>query len=244
MAQIPSGQDRTGEVFEEFSQAMSILATWIREKDEPVFAPWFARRPGVQVRNARHGEGGPGVGDDALPVGTAGLLLTGGPDIGIECLRQPVPDPSVIEEPEPVRDRWEFAAVRAALAERLPIFAICKGVQVLNVALGGTLYLDIPGHAQPEQRDGDLIPLRYADDATGVRFAYVNSSHHQALNHLGDGLQVEAWSVQDDIIEQVRLRDYPFCLGVQYHPERGSQYAPLFDAFFDQVLAPAFSASV
>ncbi len=222
---------------------MSILATWIREKDEPVFAPWFARRPGVQVRNARRGEGGPGEGDDVLPPDTAGLLLTGGPDIGIECLRQPVPDPSVIEEPEPVRDRWEFAAVRAALAERLPVFAICKGVQVLNVALGGTLHLDIPGHAQPEQRDGDLIPLRYADDAAGVRFACVNSSHHQALDRLGDGLQIEAWSAPDGIVEQVRLRGYPFCLGVQYHPERGSQYAPLFDAFFDQVLAPVFSAS-
>ncbi len=72
---------------------MSILATWIREKDEPVFAPWFARRPGVQVRNARHGEGGPGEGDDALPSGAAGLLLTGGPDIGRNACANPCPIP-------------------------------------------------------------------------------------------------------------------------------------------------------
>lgn len=222
---------------------MSILATWIRETDEPVFAPWFARRPAVQVRNARRGEGGTGTNGDVLPPGVVGLLLTGGPDIGLEFLRQPVPDPSVIEEPEPVRDRWEFAAVRAALGQRLPVFAICKGVQVLNVALGGTLHLDIPAHARPEQRDGDLVPLRYADDAPpGPRFACVNSSHHQALDRLGDGLTVEAWAAEDGIIEQVRLLDYPYCVGVQYHPERGGQYAPLFDEFFDHLLAQDSSA--
>ena len=224
---------------------MSILATWIREKDEPVFAPWFARRPAVQVRNARRGEGGTGGGDDVLPPRAAGLLLTGGPDISAEFLHQPIPDPSLIEEPEAVRDRWEFAAVRGALARRLPVFAICKGVQVLNVALGGTLHLDIPGHARPEQRDGDIQPLRYADTAVpGVRFASVNSSHHQALDRLGDGLEVEAWSVLDGTIEQVRLRDYPYCVGVQYHPERSQQYASLFNDFFDHLLAAKFSVPV
>ena len=223
---------------------MSILATWIREKDEHIFAPWFARRPALQVRNARRGEGGKGDAGDVLPAGTAGLLLTGGPDIGKEFLNQPVPDPSIIEEPETVRDRWEFAAIRAALARRLPIFAICKGVQVLNVALGGTLHLDIPDHAEPAQRDGDIQPLRYADSARAVtRFTNVNSSHHQALDQLGGGLEVEAWAAGDHTVEQVRLRDYPYCLGVQFHPERGSQYAPLFDDFFDHVLAPSFSVS-
>ena len=223
---------------------MSILATWIRETDEPVFEPWFARRPAVQVRNARRGQGGAGEGDGVLPEGAAGLLLTGGPDIDAGFLRQPVPDLSVIEDPEPVRDRWEFAAVRAALARQLPVFAICKGVQVLNVALGGTLHLHVPGHAEPAQRDADSESLRYADDAAEApRFSAVNSSHHQALDQLGDGLQVEAWSARDGTIEQVRLRNYPFCLGVQYHPERGPQYAPMFDAFFDRLLADPLPAS-
>ena len=222
---------------------MSILATWIRESDEPVFAPWFARHPAVQVRNARRGEGGPGGKNGLLPPGTAGLLLTGGPDIDAQFLHQPVPDPSVIEDPDPVRDRWEFAALESALARRLPVLAICKGVQVLNVGLGGTLHLDIPGHAQPEQRDGDLTPVRYAGNAAaGARFACVNSSHHQALDRLGEGLQVEAWSECDGIIEQVRLRDYPYCVGVQFHPERGGQYASLFDEFFDHLLATPASA--
>jgi putative glutamine amidotransferase len=211
---------------------MPKLATWIRAKDEPVFAPWFAARPDINVPNARLLPPAAGE-DDALPPDADGLLLTGGPDISAEFLAQPVPNPALIEDAEPERDRWEFAALQAALARRLPIFAICKGHQVLNVALGGTLFLDIPGHQDPELRDGDLQPLRYAADAPPQpRFARVNSSHHQAIDRLGDGLEVEAWSAADGIIEQVRLRGYPYALGVQYHPERGALYAPLFEAFF------------
>jgi gamma-glutamyl-gamma-aminobutyrate hydrolase PuuD len=63
----------------------------------------------------------------------------------------------------------------------------------------------------------------------------VNSSHHQAVDGLGDDLAVEAWCVTDDIIEQVRLRDYPFALAVQYHPERDESYAPLFDDFVSRL---------
>jgi putative glutamine amidotransferase len=213
---------------------MPKLATWIREKDEPVFAPWFADRPGLDVPNARRLP--PPDDGAALPAGADGLLLTGGPDISAEFLHQPIPNPALIEEPEPERDRWEFAALREALARGLPVFAICKGHQVLNVALGGTLHLDIPGHEDPALRDGDLQALRYARDVPPeARFACVNSSHHQAIDRLGEGLEIEAWSASDGIIEQVRLRGYPYALGVQYHPERGARYAPLFDAFFDQM---------
>jgi putative glutamine amidotransferase len=107
-------------------------------------------------------------------------------------------------------------------------------VQVLNVGLGGTLHLDIRGHNLPEQKLHEVQPLR-CDARAAVRFERVNSSHHQALDRLGEGLEVEAWHADDDIIEQVRLRDYPFCLGVQYHPERGEVYAPLFELFAEQV---------
>lgn len=209
---------------------MPTLATWIRPKDDPRFEPWFTGRPDIRVENARLTDGA----NTALD-GADGLLLTGGPDIAAEFLRQPVPDPAIIEDAQPERDRWEMAAARAALDKGLPIFAICKGVQVLNVALGGTLMLDIPGHRDEDCRFGNLQPLRYAADARGPRLERVNSSHHQALDRLGDGLEVEAWHIPDGIIEQVRLRDYPYCLGVQYHPERHEQYQPLFDAFFDQL---------
>ncbi|MGH8100901.1 MAG: gamma-glutamyl-gamma-aminobutyrate hydrolase family protein, partial [Chthoniobacterales bacterium] len=110
----------------------------------------------------------------------------------------------------------------------------CRGIQVLNVALGGTLKIDIPGHRMAEQKDRDIQPLRYAR-GTFHQFASVNSSHHQAIDRLGQGLEVQAWCATDDIIERVRLRDYPFVVGVQYHPERGQIYGPLFDDFFSRV---------
>ena len=160
-----------------------------------------------------------------------GLLLSGGSDIAPEFLNQPVPDPSVLDkEIDPKRDHWELEATKQALARQLPVLAICKGMQLFNVALGGTLRLDIPGHNAPEMKDHDVQSLR-TDGNAKHRFEKVNSSHHQAIDRLGEGLEVEAWCKDDDVIEQVHLRDYPFALGVQYHPERGQIYGALFDDF-------------
>jgi len=205
---------------------MPNLATWIREKDEKWFAPFFAMHPDINVHDARKGELNTGEMD--------GLLLTGGSDIAPEFLRQENVDPNLIEDADPARDRWELHIIPKTLARGRPILAICRGIQVLNVALGGTLKLDIPGHRLPEQKDHDIQALRYARGA-GHPFACVNSSHHQAIDQLGEGLQVEAWCATDDVIEQVRLRDYPFVIGVQYHPERGQIYGPLFDDFFSHL---------
>jgi len=161
-----------------------------------------------------------------------GLLLTGGTDIAPEFLRQEIVDPSTIDKDVDVeRDRWEFASVQEALSRGLPILAICKGIQILNVALGGTLKLDIPGHKLPEMKDHDVQPLRN-DRSAKHRFGKVNSSHHQAIERAADGFEIEAWCAHDDIIEQMRLRDYPFALAVQYHPERGKIYDDLFEDFF------------
>ena len=165
-----------------------------------------------------------------------GLLLTGGSDIAPEFLKQPIPNPSVLEQDvDFVRDRWEFDAVDAALARGLPVLAICKGMQLLNVALGGTLKLDIPGHKLSEQKDNDIQPLR-SETKAAHRFDKVNSSHHQAVDRLGTGLEVESWCATDDIVEQIRLRNYPFGLGVQYHPERGKIYDSLFEDFFSRLI--------
>jgi len=203
---------------------MANLATWMRSKDEPYFQRVFAAHPQVTIWNAAQ---------SAVPMPQMdGLLLTGGPDIAPEFLRQEIPDPSVLDtDTDPVRDRWEFQVTKEALAQQLPIFAICKGLQVFNVALGGTLRLDIPGHDAPEMKDHDIQPLR-TDRAASHRLEKVNSSHHQAIDRLADGCEVEAWCASDDIIEQMRLKDYPFALAVQYHPERGGEvYAPLFADF-------------
>jgi putative glutamine amidotransferase len=202
------------------------LATWLREKDEKWFQPFFARHREIEVCNARTGE---------VHIEQAdGLLLTGGSDVAPEFLRQPIPDRSLIEDVDLARDHWEFDVIPKVMARGMPVFAICRGIQVLNVALGGTLKLDIPGHRAPEMKDNDVQPLRH-DRAARHRFEKVNSAHHQALDSLGQGLFVEAWSASDDIIEQIRLRDYPFALGVQYHPERGKIYNALFEDFFDRI---------
>ena len=205
---------------------MPNLATWMREKDEKWFTPFFAKFPEIHVHDARKGE----IDMEKMD----GLLLTGGSDIAPEFLRQEVIDPKLIEEAEPARDHWELEAIPKILGRGLPVLAICRGIQVLNVALGGTLKINIPGHRLPEQKDHDIQALRYARGAIHS-FACVNSSHHQAIDQLGEGLEVEAWCATDDIIEQVRLRDYPFAVGVQYHPERGQIYDPLFDDFFSRV---------
>jgi len=205
---------------------MPNLASWILRRDEQWFDPILATRPELNVWNAARQI-------VALEEMDA-LLLTGGADISQEYLRQPVPDPSVLEKPDPPRDEWEFAAVKVALDRGRPILAICKGMQVLNVALGGTLRLDIAGHNLPAQKSEDVQPLR-SDVSARHRFAKVNSSHHQAIDRLADGCVVESWCAADDVIEQIRLRDRPFGLAVQYHPERGTLYGPLFQEFFDRI---------
>jgi putative glutamine amidotransferase len=206
---------------------MPNLATWMRGKDEKWFQPFFAKHPDIQVFDARK--------DDVALDQMDGLLLTGGSDISPEFLRQELPDPSVLDKQvDPERDRWEFQAVQNALSRGLPILAICKGLQVFNVALGGTLKLDIPGHNLPHQKESEVQPLRH-ETAASHRFPKVNSAHHQAIEQLGDDLDVEAWAANDGIIEQVRLRKYPFGLAVQYHPERSRFYDSLFEDFFSRL---------
>lgn len=208
--------------------SMPHLASWIRPKDKKWFHPIMAYHPDIRVWNALE--------ERTSMAEMDGLLLTGGADISEEFLRQPVPDSSVLEkDAKPERDRWEFAAIERALDRGLPILAICKGLQLLNVALGGTLKLDIAGHNLPEMKDHNIQPLRN-DTRASIRFDKVNSSHHQAVERLADRCEVEAWCVTDDIIEQFRLRDYPYGLAVQYHPERDAKtYALLFEDFLSRV---------
>lgn len=161
--------------------------------------------------------------------GLEGLLLTGGGDIDPVVFGE-APHPTVCEV-APARDTLESSAVRIALERRLPILAICRGIQLLNVALGGTLFQDVgsdPGtqlrHSQPEARDQ---PTHKVQVKVGSRLAEtlgtdeleVNSMHHQAVKALGAGLAAVAWA-PDQIIEGIELTDSSrFVLGVQWHPE-------------------------
>lgn len=203
---------------------MKQIATWIRECDTAHFEQVFAQYPEVRLWDARV---------ESVPwEQMQGFMLTGGSDISVGFLKQSVPDPRLIEDPDPARDAWEFEALAKALKQRLPLLAICRGLQVLNVALGGTLHLDIPHHDNAKY--ANVQKLRYVEGVP-IQFSQVNSSHHQALARLGTGLVVEAWCAEDGVIEQAHLADYPFGLGVQYHPERDLLYRPLFQAFIDQV---------
>jgi putative glutamine amidotransferase len=203
------------------------IATWIRAKDQALFRRSFSIAPEVRLRDARLG-----------PVGIEeadALLLTGGGDVGPAWLKQPVTPPSPIRGVDRERDAWEFPAVEEALEKGLPILAICRGHQVLNVALGGTLLLDIRNHSLPDElANKDVQPLRYGANVPLSRvFPKVNSSHHQAVEKLGDGLEVEAWCAGDGVVEQMRHRSLRWCVGVQYHPERSPGYEPLFRSFIE-----------
>lgn len=199
---------------------MKLIASWIRDCDEEHFRTVFLNYPQVRLINFRtqsfHWEN------------ISGLLLTGGSDLSEAILNQPVPDPTLIQFPEPERDRLEVALLKNALTDRLPILAICRGLQLLNVYLGGTLNLHIDGHDNDKYTN--IQPLIYAPELNPT-FHAVNSSHHQCLAELGAGLVVEARCATDGVIEQARLQNYPFALGVQFHPERDPLYRPLFNEF-------------
>src|SRR5947208_15461609 len=118
------------------------LGTYMRKNDKKLFRPFFAKHPNVHVCDARKGD----FSTDRMD----GLLLQGGSDIAPEFLRQEIVDPTLIDkDADPLRDHWEFEAISKSLARGLPILGICRGIQVLNVALGGTLKLDIPDHKLP-----------------------------------------------------------------------------------------------
>jgi putative glutamine amidotransferase len=200
------------------------IASWIRACDQAPFERAFGSFPEVELGNAR-------LGPIDLTV-MDGLLLSGGEDISAAFLRQPSIDPALIIDADPIRDQWEFEALKVALERNLPLLAICRGIQVLNVTMGGTLRLDIPNHDVIETER--VHPLRHSSCALH-RFEAVNSTHHQALDLVGTGLTVEGWSPTDDVIEQVRMDRRAWTVGVQYHPERQASYRPLFQDFVNHV---------
>lgn len=159
-----------------------------------------------------------------------GLLLSGGGDVAAEWYggeKSPL-----LERVDRERDRAELALAQAALRTGKPTLAICRGIQVLNVAAGGTLYADIPtqvpgallhrpGEGQPPEASAHLVHLAPASRLTailGQEQVKVNSFHHQAVCQIGKGLIATA-RAPDGIIEGLECPQHPFWLGVQWHPE-------------------------
>ena len=172
-----------------------------------------------------------------------GILLTGGLDVD-PALYDQAPHPTTETAPE--RDRFEIPLSREAVERDVPLFAICRGVQVLNVAEGGTLVQDIPSAiASDLQHSIDQPKDRIAHDVTvtpGTRLAAaldetstcaVNSRHHQAVGTVAPSFVVSAVS-PDGIVEAIERPASQFCVGVQWHPEnfwRTGEFGGLFSDF-------------
>lgn len=151
------------------------------------------------------------------PEDCAALLLPGGWDVHPRRYGEEIAGSEGIDEE---RDARELDAISFFLDRQRPILGICRGIQILNVALGGSLYQDIPGHKATE--DGDTYHETTASDPMlialyGERFT-VNSSHHQAVKRLGDGLRSVQWA-DDGTVEAIRHESLPV-FAVQWHPER------------------------
>ena len=139
-----------------------------------------------------------------------------------------MPRPTALSRP---RDRAEIALARRAIELDMPLLGICRGMQVLNIALGGTLHQHVPdlvGNEEHRRRPGTFVgaehDVRLAPDTVAARAAgeqlhEARSHHHQAVDRLGEGLVATGISAIDELVEAIELPDRRFVLGVQWHPE-------------------------
>jgi putative glutamine amidotransferase len=179
-----------------------------------------------------------------------GILLTGGVDI--DPARYGEDRHETVTAIEPERDAFEFGLLLAARDARVPVFGICRGLQVMNVALGGSLFQDITAqmagilpHTVPTppfaiahevwiSKGSRLWTLMQEKMVDADTFS-VNSRHHQAIKRLAPGFEVTA-TAPDGVIEAIECPNATFCLGVQWHPEnfwRTGEFRPLFEGFIE-----------
>jgi len=174
-----------------------------------------------------------------------GLVLTGGGDVDPKLYGEARHD--TFQAAETGRDDFEIALARAAIARGIPLLAICRGMQVLNVAMGGTLVQDIPTQvtgaldhsvAQPRHHiahevwvaKGSQLATLLADHMEDGETCHVNSRHHQSVKQAAKGFEVTATS-PDGVVEAMEKPDAPFCVAVQWHPEnfwRTGEFRELF----------------
>lgn len=170
-----------------------------------------------------------------------GLLLSGGVDVDPRLYGElPLPQLGRID---PERDAAELAFIRVAMEQQLPLLAICRGIQSLAVAMGGSLYQDIPRqlpgamkHSQEAPRWADthgvrLVPGSHLEQLLGAGEVAVNSFHHQAVKGVPAGFVVSA-TADDGVIEGIECPRHPFAVGVQWHPEEFTQHSSVFDGLF------------
>jgi len=178
---------------------------------------------------------------DALYSRVDGILFSGGGDIGLES--SPGDPHPRINEVELNRDTVEFKLIQASASDGKPFLGICRGCQVMNVALGGTLYTHIPDqlpgaldHAYPGNKRTVLVHEVKIGEGTriaeilGEPIIKVNSLHHQGLKDIAPSLRVTGHA-PDGLVEAVELPDHPFGLAVQWHPEWLTDQEPTRNLF-------------
>jgi putative glutamine amidotransferase len=167
-----------------------------------------------------------------------GVIVVGGWDI--DPARYGAAPHTETDAPHRLRDAWDSAVVREAVRTDLPLLGICRGEQMLNVALGGSLHQHLPdlGCGEAYQLGDhrfnpigvDVRPGSHVAQVMGAtRLEAVPVSHHQAVDRLGLDLQASAWS-GDGVIEAIEAPHNRFCIGVQWHPEQSPTETALFDA--------------
>jgi putative glutamine amidotransferase len=175
-----------------------------------------------------------------------GLLLAGGADIDPAAYGAEPHVETVGTVPE--RDAFELALAQRALERDLPFLGVCRGMQVMNVARGGTLTQHLPddlGHEDHRRTPGSFDnadhDVRLAAGSLVGRVAHeerhsTKSHHHQGVERIGDGLKVTGWSTLDELPEALEATGNRFALGVQWHPE-ADQTSPLIAALVDEARA-------
>lgn len=174
-----------------------------------------------------------------------GIVLTGGGDV---APWRSGTDASLVRAVDERRDEFEIAAVVAAVDAGVPVLAICRGIQVLNVALGGTLVSDLPRNGAGAEEHNDAASWRTGHHAVAVEpgsalfdvtgpSTVVNSLHHQAVERIAPRLQVAA-RAPDGVVEAVELEGRPFVLGLQWHAECMAPAEP-HQGIFDRFVAEA-----
>ncbi|GHF49067.1 gamma-glutamyl-gamma-aminobutyrate hydrolase PuuD [Amycolatopsis bartoniae] len=181
----------------------------------------------------------PSVGEDTSALSAVdALVITGGADVDPARYGRNAHEKTVTR---PERDGFEFALTREALDRGLPILGVCRGIQVLNVALGGTLIQHLPdavGHADhqpgPASYGHNRITLAEGSRAAEILGAEAKGHcyHHQAIDALGTGLRAVGWAA-DGTVEAVELPGERFVLGVQWHPEQDIEDVRLFAALVE-----------
>ena len=161
-----------------------------------------------------------------------GLMLIGGGDVNPRRYRAKLTaaEREALSGVDDVRDAMEIYLVKKAARQDMPVFGICRGIQVMNVAFGGTLLPDLPGHRNPKP-DALAHPLEWTEPRQLPVCKRVNTSHHQAVDRVADGFEVVA-RAPDGVVEAMEWPGKRFCCAVQFHPERLVKVAPQFLRLF------------